>query len=394
MKSFSFKVLYISIFAPSLLFVLTLPLLENVLQRDLAADIHGGLIQGHAEVIEGKVSLYAEINNNITQTIRRNLAVRLGAEPRVRVQDADGNILFPFYDHLLRSLQTGEPQELAAGALFDNLGFLTRNADEPLEQLLRRYSDFLAGLRIDTRISIPVTSWLGTITLIAYILLTCTALYLYYQRSSRLEEKNLQELTTAMRRKLEQEKQDYATQLDNRLQEAQARLAEIKHQEEEWLLEVERLEKEKTGLEEELLETLGQSEAQQEKLHQLEEEVARQSEQQARADAKTAETLTERFTRLYRNLEFDPAAIKGLVHLRDSKAMLQAEEILKRLNDNDPGLKIRRKIAGVEDCEAFELGFGAKGRIYYVRSQSRQYRVARIGTKTTQAKDLAALKGI
>jgi hypothetical protein len=48
-------------------------------------------------------------------------------------------------------------------------------------------------------------------------------------------------------------------------------------------------------------------------------------------------------------------------------------------------------VAGVD---AFELGFGAQGRIYYLHSDSHHFRVARIGTKATQGKDLAALQGM
>jgi hypothetical protein len=66
---------------------------------------------------------------------------------------------------------------------------------------------------------------------------------------------------------------------------------------------------------------------------------------------------------------------------------------LKRLNDADPTLKVRRRIAGVEKCDAYELGFGSSGRIYYIKAPNGRYRVLRIGTKATQKKDLAYLQG-
>ena len=393
MKSFSFKILYISLFMPSLLFLLTLPALENSIRKSLTQTIHRQLIQSHTEILEGKANLYNEINTNVTKSLGKSMAVRLGTQAHVRVRDASGNILYPFYDRLLSSMQEEKQPSLAPGPLFDNRGFLKK---EPggLEDLLQKYSHFLEGVRVEVRVAIPVTSWLGSVTLLFYILLTVFTLFLYYQRSRRLEEKNIQKITSEFQHRLEREKEDYSQELDARLAMAHNRLNEIKNQEEEWLREVERLEKEKSGLEEELLESMEQSEEQQEKLHLLEEEVAKKTDQQAKADAKEQSSLGERFTKLYPNLEIDQTAIKGVIHLRDNKSKLQAEEMLKRLNDSDPNLKVRRKIAGVAGCDALELGFGAKGRIYYLPLAGKHCRVLRVGTKTTQNKDLAALEGL
>jgi len=392
MKSFSFKILYISLFMPSLLFLFTLPILKNSIRHTLTQTIHGQLIQDHTEILAGQASLYNEINTNVTRVLEQSLAIRLGVQAHARVRDAAGNILYPFFDHLLSSLQKGQPPPSSA-PLFDSRGILKKSPDDQ-EDLLQNYSTFIAGLQVEVSVDVPITSWLGCLVLLFYILLTVFTLYLYYQRSRRLEEQNIQELNAEFQHRLEKEKADYAQQLDARLAEAHNRLDEIKNQEEEWLREVERLEKEKAALEEELLETMEQSEEQQEKLQHLEEEAARKADQQARADAKAQSSLTERFAKLYPNLEIDQAAIKGIIHLRDHKNELLAEEMLKRLNDNDPNLKVRRKIAGLADCEALELGFGAKGRIYYLPLPGKQCRVLRVGTKTTQNKDLAAMKGL
>lgn len=395
MKSFSFKVLYISLFVPSILFVLTLPLLERVIQDRTVVPIRQELIRDHTHLLDGSANLYEEIATNITAVLRNSKAVRLGADIKVRVLDASGTVLYPYYDRLLLAMQQEEMgMAPTPGPLFDDKGFLRPDTDTSLTELFEKYSSYIQGLRIEVSVAIPATSWLGSLTLLLYIFLVVIGLYLYYQRSRRLEEASLQEMTTQMRQRLETEKQEHAKQVDSRLAEAQLRLADIKRQEEEWLREVERLEKEKTSLEEELLETLEHSEEQQEKLQLLEEEVAKKQERQAKAAAKDETAIAERFAKLYRNLEVDRGALRGFAQLNDEQTRLAAEEMLKRLNDGDLNLKVRRKIAGVAGVDAFELGFGAQGRIYYLHSDSHHFRVARIGTKATQGKDLAALQGM
>ncbi len=402
MKSFSFKVLYVSLFVPSILFVLTLPVLERVIQERIALPIRQQLIREHTRLLDGSASLYEEIAANIAAVLHRGKATRLGADIRVRVLDASGAVLYPFYDRLLLSMQQGEKSlALAPGPLFDDKGYLRQDTGASLPELFEKYSAYIEGLRIEVSVAIPATSWLGSLTLLVYIFMVVIGLYLYYQRSSRLEEERLQEMTARMQLRLEKEKQEHARQVDARLTEAQLRLADIKRQEEEWLREVERLEKEKISLvrekstlEEELLETMEHSEEQEEKLHLLAEEVAKKQERQAKGAAKEEAAIAERFAKLYRNLELDRGALRGFAQLNDEQTRLAAEEMLKRLNDGDPNLKVRRKIAGVAGVDAFELGFGSQGRIYYLHSDSHHFRVARIGTKASQVKDLAALQGL
>ena len=63
-----------------------------------------------------------------------------------------------------------------------------------------------------------------------------------------------------------------------------------------------------------------------------------------------------------------------------------------RLNDRDENLPIRRKVGGLERGNVFELGFGAKGRIYYGHAEGGRMRIILVGAKNTQDKDLAYLR--
>ncbi len=394
MKSFSFKILYISIFFPSILYVLTLPILESRVQNLLEQNIRQQLILQHDELLAGTANLFKEIDTNITAAKQKSLAIKLGAMVHVRVYDQDGSILHPNYDRLIISLQQDKGLSPPPTKYFDHNGFFLRTQGMTWEESQKLYFEFINSLKIKAGVSIPVSSWLGSVTLLCFIFMVVVGLYIYFIRASRQEEINLENITQEMSRQFESEKQKYAYQLDQRLEEAQKQLASIKDQEEEWLLEVDRLETEKASLEDELLDTLEHTEEQQEKLQSLEEVVAQKVEKRSKSVAKEEKVFADRFARLYRNLELDKAAVKGFAHLKDEKIKLTAEEMLKRLNDGDQSLKIRRKIAGVAGCDAYELGFGSKGRIYYIPSESKQFRVLRIGTKTTQDKDLAALQGI
>jgi len=388
MKSFSFKILYVSIFAPSILYVLTLPYLQLWFRNDLTRVLHQQLIQNDFELLQGKVSLYDEVNKNVVSILAKSRAARLGAETGVRITDAQENVIYPYYEHLLSPFIKGKVPEKKPGSLFDENGYIANQAAGKVEDYLEKYSEYIQGMNIVVSVNIPVTSWLGSGILLAYILSTVVFLYLYYQRSSLLEEKRIHD----MEERFETEKRTVIDQVEHELQEARSRLSDIKTQEDVWIQEVERLEKEKASLEEELLVTIEQTEEQKEKIDTLEEKAVRHEAQKSRS-VKEEQALSERFGKLYRNLEMDRKAVEDLVRLGDEKIKLQAEEMLKRLNDGDPGLKIRRKISGVEKCDAFELGFGSSGRIYYRQSETRRFRVLRIGTKASQSRDLAYLQG-
>ncbi len=80
------------------------------------------------------------------------------------------------------------------------------------------------------------------------------------------------------------------------------------------------------------------------------------------------------------------------MNLGDDDAMLRAEEVIKRLNDRDENLPLRRKVGGLERGNIFELGFAGKGRIYFCQGEGGKMRIVLIGAKNTQDKDLSYLR--
>jgi hypothetical protein len=104
MKGFSFKVLYLSVFAPSIIYVVSLPYLELWFQRTIASTIQQKLIRNDFELLQGKVTLYDEINRNVSAVLAQSLAVRMGTEVSVRITDSLENVIYPYYEHLLAPL--------------------------------------------------------------------------------------------------------------------------------------------------------------------------------------------------------------------------------------------------------------------------------------------------
>jgi len=386
-KNVSFKVFYIAVFAPSILYVLTLPYGERWLENTMVRTVEERLIRRDFELLQGSISLYDEVNRNVSAVIRESLAVRWGAEVTIRVVDPYNEVVYPFYAHLPTPFRETEGLGKSAGALFDEKGFVRTSGGADVEAFLENFSAYIHGMKVSAAGRIPVTSWLGSGLLLFYILSTVMVLYLYYRRMSDLEQRRLQDMTE----RLENERRSVSAVAEE-LEKARQSLAGVQAQENAWLKEVERLEKEKLDLESELLETLEETEEQKERIDALEEQVIRKPDRKVKR-TREEQLLYTRLTRLYRNLEVDQKVVDDIVRLGDEKIKLQAEEMLKRLNDQDPGLSVRRKIAGVERCEAYELGFGSSGRIYYSQSVKGRYKVLRIGTKATQKKDLAYLQG-
>jgi hypothetical protein len=287
----------------------------------------------------------------------------------------------------LPPFRTEETLGKKTGPLFDEKGLILDAGGGNVEEFLQNFSDYIHGMKVAVTTKVPVTSWVGSSLLLFYILGTVMVLYFYYLRMSALEQKRLTEISE----RLEDERRT-VSEVESELTKARERLAGIQVQEEEWLKEVERLEFEKNQLETELLETLEETEEQKELIDALEVKVNKKAEPGPKR-ARDEERLLTRFAKLYRNLEMDRKAVADITRIGDEKVKLQAEEILKRLNDADPTLKVRRRIAGVEKCDAYELGFGSSGRIYYIKAPNGRYRVLRIGTKATQKKDLAYLQG-
>lgn len=151
------------------------------------------------------------------------------------------------------------------------------------------------------------------------------------------------------------------------------------------------LEDERRALEEMLDEAVGDLDAKQSEIQELNDKLKRASRGASKA-GRASEQLARRMRALYRNLEVDDRAIEDILALGDETQRLRAEENLKRLDDDPETAGTRRKVGGLPSgLSIFELGFAGKGRIYYAKGRQRAFRILAVGGKASQKQDLEYL---
>ena len=109
---------------------------------------------------------------------------------------------------------------------------------------------------------------------------------------------------------------------------------------------------------------------------------------------KKVEAIKKRFRVLYKNLRFTDKAIEGFVTLPEDY-QLKAEELISKLNQDGGRVLIRRKVFGKGGKkDILESEFSYSGRLYFQKDLGTSIKVLAIGTKNTQARDLAYLESV
>jgi hypothetical protein len=163
-----------------------------------------------------------------------------------------------------------------------------------------------------------------------------------------------------------------------------------------------------TAAEDELVEELVEKESEIEKnlLNQMEqkeeidalkekiEQYERDLKKNKNLKQKERDSLSKRFTTLYKNISVNARAIDGYLELPD-ELKIKAEEIIHQLNHDPQMVTIKRKVFGKKNRETvLEVLFAYKGRLYFRNTQQNRVEVLVIGTKQTQNKDLAFLNSL
>ncbi len=270
----------------------------------------------------------------------------------------------------------------------------------------------------DLIVTLPHTSLLAAVILVAYAAIFLTTAFVYARAVGRREDALIREAqsarTAAAERAAEIERELDAVRTriaKNPIEKDQAekiralraersalqdKLASVARREEELRGEASRsqgLDEEHQALEEMLEEALHDLSRKDEEIGGLQDRLKSASKTGAGSSrSREADQWGKRLRTLYKTLEFDDRAISDIVALRDETMRLKAEESIKRLADETENALIRRKVGGLPPQRAiFELGFAGKGRIYYCNSERRRFRILAIGAKNTQKTDLEYL---
>jgi len=252
------------------------------------------------------------------------------------------------------------------------------------------------GIVISANLRIKSNSWISNSMLVFYVFLSLLVL-------SKRIGRALDESERAA-----EEKQRLIKRYSDKLMHAEERLQEVKTKEKDDQKRIDELKKEKKGLSDDVNGLLGEIEELETGLEgqkglkqELELEVLKLEDDIAKFKAKPekpkkrrkkAETISKRFSVLYKNLSFTDRAIEGFFSLSE-EFQLKAEEVIHRLNTGENKIDVKRKVFGKGGkMDILEMEFSYSGRIYYLKESASKTKIVAIGTKNTQVKDIGFLE--
>ena len=97
MTYFSFRVLFICIFFPSVLYVFSVQGLEQYLQNKRTKQVQSIIIQDFEAVYSGRYSITEEISTNLERYAREDKLRSLGVITKIVVSTKNGKLLYPQY---------------------------------------------------------------------------------------------------------------------------------------------------------------------------------------------------------------------------------------------------------------------------------------------------------
>jgi hypothetical protein len=384
MKNFPFKILFICIFFPPVLYIFTLNGLEIYLQKKADEKISAIIIKNDSELYEGRYSVRDEINRNISGYLAdKALLYRLGVNTDIIVKTKGNRVLYP--DQL-----SGEKNEYHHN---DNGSNETANY---MEVAAENYSILNNGLITLTEVRIRQNSWLSNSILVFYIFAALLMLRFFILKSLKYNEER------------EKEQASTIVKLSERLTSYENELLQIKEKERGYSESIGELNREKANLSSDIDGLLTEMErlesglkAQKELRETREMEIAalkkeieeiKLKSEKPKKKGRKQEIIDKRFRVLYKNLTFTEKAIDGFVDLSD-ELQLKAEEIIHRINEDDSSINIRRKVFSKGGkINVLEVDFAYSGRIYYQKETKAKSHILAIGTKATQTQDLGYLE--
>jgi hypothetical protein len=406
MNHISFRLLFVCIFLPPILYIFSIQLLEQYLQNMREKTFQNIIIQDYEAIYNGKHRIEEEINTNIARYFEKDTLRKFGVITRIMVTTKQGKLLYP-YSYEERDLFFNKE-----GA-FDNERNELFNYVKTAERNFQILNDDLT-LSVDVRLK--HNSWLANSILIVYLFVSILILYWHYKRRYNEFE--------AIREN-EQRRIDLLSQ---QLRESEISLDELSKKEEDYIRKIQNLKNDKEGLESDIALLEGEIEIQKKKsseidefldeMERLEEEASthralkeekereiaqlreeidqlrRLEKHGAKRRKKDTDSAFKRFSVLYKNVLFLRKAIEGYLFLTQD-FQLKAEEIIQRLDADDPSVDVKRKLFTKKGkLPIFEVIFSYSGRIYFKKRDDTKIEILAIGTKNTQDHDIKIIEGI
>ncbi|MFP4036461.1 MAG: hypothetical protein ACLFUE_02965 [Desulfobacteraceae bacterium] len=372
MRRFPFKILFLCLLIPPVGYVSSLDLLESYLGRREAYTIERVVIQDQQALLEGRHSVEAEIRRNISRHLAGSLVYDLGVRTRILVKSGE-RILYPVD---IREQMRGEAGE-------------DRDFDY-METASENFKVLNEGLDVQTDLEIRHKGWLANGVLLFWVLLSAGILHTVLRRRARVEDEEQEREMEALAGQLEQAKSTLEA-VREREEEYRQRIGELSRERDKLTQDVDGLLEELEGLEQGAARQKDLREETELEVMELREELDRAKEKLKKPKKKEVDSLKKRLSSLYKNLEFTDRSMEGMAEL-PGDAQLKAEELIKALDQDQGRVAVKRKVFGKGGkTNVLEAEFAYSGRLYFQKIDGRTWVLA-IGTKNTQAKDLAYLE--
>ena len=374
MKYLSFKILILCILLPSVLYVVSIQLIESHLQHWYLCEIEEIYTGDTLPLFDGTIRLKDAVGNNIDRYLQDSVLISWGIKVRVTVATKGGTLLYPAIIDEKYSLFPFDSTQIAA----DNYNLLNE------------------GLVVSVDLKVGHNTLFSNLILAFYIFVSVFVLYIYYRAVAKMAEKDDMEKKGEIERLFKLEK-NHAFSLSSLNHERETLLSELQireknlenakkkagENEEEMIQDI-------VVLEEKIEKNLGFQDKQQKLIDSLKEKI----KDYEREKIKDYEAVQRRFRALYKNISINKKAVNGFLDLTDD-LKIKSEEIIHQLNENPQLVSIKRKVFGRKNMEKIlEVIFAYKGRLYFRKQKNNKIEILTIGTKNTQTKNLEFLSSV
>lgn len=404
MNYISFRVLFICIFFPPIMYIFSIQTLEEYLQNRRTKHLQNVVIQDYEALYDGRYSIKEEISTNIERYLGKDTLRSLGVITKILVSTKKGEILYPYY-HEDGDIDFDKQFDSDIGESFNYIKIAEKN-----------YQVLNGGLTLSVDVKLKHNTWLTNTILILYLFSSILVLYWYYKKrvkdwvvTRENEQKRLDSLSRELaenERSLEElskKEKDHISKiqkLDSDKEELKSDIMQLEGEieiQKKKSLEIDEILEEMERLEEQASKNMTLKEEKEREITQLREEINRWKtieKQSAKKRKKDAQSVEKRFNVIYKNLVFHKKAIEGYLLLTQD-LQLKAEEIIHRLNEDDSSVSIKRKLFTKKGkLNIFEVIFSYSGRLYFKKRDSKKMEIVAIGTKNTQEQDITFIENM
>ncbi|TET93205.1 MAG: hypothetical protein E3J28_04720, partial [Desulfobacteraceae bacterium] len=387
MNYISFRIIFICIFLPPIMYIFSVQILEGYLQSKRGKDLKNIIIQDYEALYDGRYSIKEEINNNIDRFLENDTLRSLGVITKIVVTTKKGELLYPYFWE-------------EGGIYFNKQRGFDSDSSESFNYIKiaeRNFQILNDGLTLSVDVKVKHNSWLTNSILILYLFSSILLLYWHYKKRVR---------EWVATRENEKKRIDL---LSKRLDESEKIMEGLSVKEKDYIIKVEKLKHDKDDLESDVVQLMDEVEIQKKKsleideildeMEKLEEHASKNialkeekereitqlreeinqlkmiEEQGAKKRKKDVDSVEKRFNVIYKNLIFHKKALEGYIHLTQD-FQLKAEEIIHRLNQDDSLVNIKRKFFSKKGkLNIFEVIFSYSGRIYFKKRDDKKIEI-------------------